>query len=50
VKVVAPRPKPAGVPAAKAPERPVNEEVVMIRGNQRTVEVVGAQKSPKGSN
>jgi pilus assembly protein CpaB len=50
VKVAAPRPRPAVVPPVKAPERPVSEEVVMIRGNQRTVEVVGVQKSPERAN
>jgi pilus assembly protein CpaB len=49
-KVAAPRPTPAVVAPAKAPERPVHDEVVMIRGNQRTVEVVGVQKSPEGAN
>jgi pilus assembly protein CpaB len=49
-KVVAPRPKPAIVAPAKVPERPVRDEVVMIRGNLRTVEVVGVQKSPEGAN
>jgi pilus assembly protein CpaB len=49
-KVVAPRPKPAVVAPVKAPERPVRDEVVMIRGNLRTVEVVGVQKSPEGAN
>jgi hypothetical protein len=28
----------------------VPDEVVMIRGNLRTVEVVGAKKSPEGAN
>jgi len=51
-KVPAPRtrPRPVVVPTAKTPERPVSQEVVMIRGNLRTVEVVGVQKSPKGEN
>ena len=51
-KVAAPRirPRPVVVPPAKAPERPVSQEVVMIRGNLRTVEVVGVQKSPEGEN
>src|SRR5579864_3284726 len=49
-KVAAPRPKPAVVAPVKAPERPVRDEVVMIRGNQRTVEAVGVQKSPEGAN
>jgi hypothetical protein len=38
------------VAPTKAPERPLRDEVVMIRGNQRTVEVVGVQKSPEGAN
>ncbi|HVP45598.1 MAG TPA: Flp pilus assembly protein CpaB [Bryobacteraceae bacterium] len=49
-KVAAPRPRPAVVRPVEAPKRPVVEEVVMIRGNQRTVEVVGVQKSPEGGN
>ena len=50
-KVATPRPKPAVVvPDVKPPERPLRDEVVMIRGNQRTVEVVGVQKSPEGAN
>jgi pilus assembly protein CpaB len=49
-KVAAPRPRPVVVPRVEAPKRPVAEEVVMIRGNQRTVEVVGVQKSPDGGN
>jgi pilus assembly protein CpaB len=49
-KAAAPRPRPAVVAPVKAPERPVNDQVVMIRGNQRTVEVVGVQKSPEGAN
>jgi pilus assembly protein CpaB len=50
VKVAVLRPAPAVVAPPKAPERPVHDEVVMIRGNQRTVEVVGVQKSPEGAN
>ena len=50
VKVAAPRPTPVVVAPAKAPERPAIDQVVMIRGNQRTVEVVGVQKSPEGAN
>jgi pilus assembly protein CpaB len=49
-KVAAPRPRPVVVPRVEAPKRPLAEEVVMIRGNQRTVEVVGVQKSPDGGN
>jgi pilus assembly protein CpaB len=49
-KVATPRPKPVVVAPTKAPERPLRDEVVMIRGNQRTVEVVGVQKSPEGAN
>jgi len=49
-KVAAPRPKPAAVAPVKAPERPAIDQVVMIRGNQRTVEVVGGQKSSDGAN
>jgi len=46
-----PRPRAAPAPPA-APARPatVPDEVVMIRGNQRSVEVVGASKSPEGAN
>jgi len=53
-KVGPPRPRtPAAQPAvAPAPSRPlpVADEIVVIRGNQRTVEVVGATKSPDGAN
>ncbi|MBZ5596077.1 MAG: Flp pilus assembly protein CpaB [Acidobacteriia bacterium] len=49
-KVAAPRPRPVVVPRVEAPKRPATEEVVMIRGNQRTVDVVGVQKSPEGAN
>jgi pilus assembly protein CpaB len=38
----APPPKPAPVAAPPAP--PLSDEVVVIRGNQRTVEVVGVKK------
>ena len=46
-------PRPRAVPAQAAPvARPaaIADEVVVIRGNQRTVEVVGATKSPEGAN
>ena len=45
-----PRPRTAGVPSAP-PARPiaVADEIVVIRGNQRTVEVVAAPKSPEGT-
>jgi pilus assembly protein CpaB len=49
-KVTAPRPRTAAVLPGDAPKHPATEEVVMIRGNQRTVEVVGIQKSPEGAN
>ena len=50
-RVVAPRPRPVVVRPVEPPkQRPIAEEVVMIRGNQRTVEVVGVQKSPEGAN
>jgi len=47
-----PRPKAAAPQPAAAAPRPVEtaDEVVVIRGNQRTVEVVGVSKSPEGSN
>ena len=44
-----PRSAPAS-PAAPARPAVVADEVVMIRGNQRTVEVVSANKSPEGVN
>jgi pilus assembly protein CpaB len=50
VKAAAPRPKPAvAAPLPKTPERPASDEVVVIRGNHRTVEVVGPQKSLEGA-
>lgn len=50
-RVAAPRPRPVVVvPRVEPPKLPVTEEVVMIRGNQRTVEVVGVQKSTDGAN
>ena len=49
-KVPAARPKPAVAPPAEAPKRPAVAEVVMIRGNTRTVEAVGVEKSPEGTN
>ena len=51
-RVAPPRPRAAPPQPAAAPAHPapVAEEVVMIRGNQRTVEVVGATKSPEGAN
>jgi len=47
-----PRHRAAPQPAAGPPARPapVADEVVVFRGNQRTVEVVGATKSPEGAN
>lgn len=47
-----PRPRaPSTQPAVatQPPPVPVVEEVVVFRGNQRTVEVVGATKSPEGA-
>jgi pilus assembly protein CpaB len=51
-KAPAQRPRQAALPApAAVPARPMAaDEVVMIRGNLRTVEVVGAKKPPEGSN
>jgi pilus assembly protein CpaB len=51
-KVPAPRPRALAVPVpvAAAPPAAVPDEVVMIRGIQRTVEAVGTKKSPEGSN
>ncbi len=46
------RPRSAAKVASAPPARPVaaTDEIVVIRGNQRTVEVVGATKSPEGAN
>jgi len=46
------RPRAAPAHAAAQPARPaaVADEVVVFRGNQRTVELVGATKSPEGAN
>jgi pilus assembly protein CpaB len=46
------RPRPVTAPAPTPVPEPVAapDEVVMIRGNQRTVEVVGVKKSPEGAN
>jgi len=44
------RPKPVAVVVATAAPRPVADEVVMIRGNLRTIDVVGVRKSPEGAN
>jgi pilus assembly protein CpaB len=46
------RPRQAAAAPAPTVARPVAlpDEVVMIRGNLRTVEVVGAKKSPEGAN
>jgi len=46
------RPRSTPAPPAAAPARPavVADEVVMIRGNLRTVEVVGATTSPERAN
>jgi pilus assembly protein CpaB len=41
---------PVAVAVPAATTRPVADEVVMIRGNLRTVEVVGVKKSPEGAN
>ncbi len=50
-KAAVPRPRLAEV-ASALPARPVAvaDEIVVIRGNQRTVEVVGATKSAEGAN
>ncbi len=51
-KAPAHKPKTAVLAVPVPPTRPaaVADEVVMIRGNQRTVEVVGVKKSPEGAN
>lgn len=51
-RVVAPRIRAAQAATPAPPVRPVAvaDEIVVIRGNQRTVEVVGATKSPEGAN
>jgi len=40
-------PAPAAAPVHPAP---VVEEIVVIRGNQKTVEIVGLKKTPEGTN
>ena len=43
--------RPAPAPAvAPAPPVSVADEIVVIRGNQKTVEVVGVKKTPEGTN
>jgi pilus assembly protein CpaB len=50
-KAPAHRPRQAAAPVAPVAARPATaDEVVMIRGNLRTVEVVGAKKPPEGIN
>lgn len=43
------RPAPAP-PAPPTHPAPMGEEIVVIRGNQKTVEVVGLKKTPEGTN
>jgi len=46
----APRTRPVSVSPPVSPPPAAPDEVVVIRGNQRTVEIVGVKKSPEASN